>query len=196
MSKQIFGAAFGPQADPLASGWITPKGNEEMLLAYERFAGGQQEPGTGKLSLFLGCVAAGRWACASTTTSRGGGRNSVAASTALCPHSTGRRCPLDPGGFPTKSWLALGSARPCLRWITPCADGLNLCGKEYVAARPGRDGVLRCSPEFTGASVELQGAVLAQTPTPTASIWTGPIAEALVMPKPDQPCERMVIDES
>lgn len=44
-------------------------------------------------------------------------------------------------------------------WITPLRDGLNLVAKEYVAARRGMAGALVLS-EFTGASVELRGAVL------------------------------------
>ncbi len=45
-------------------------------------------------------------------------------------------------------------------WITPLRDGLNLVAKEYVASRRHLGGTLVLS-EFTGASVELEGAVLA-----------------------------------
>jgi trehalose 6-phosphate synthase len=42
--------------------------------------------------------------------------------------------------------------------VTSLHDGMNLVAKEYVAARPGGDGVLILSP-FTGASRELEHAI-------------------------------------
>ena len=42
--------------------------------------------------------------------------------------------------------------------VTSLHDGMNLVAKEYVAARPGQDGVLVLSP-FTGASRELEHAI-------------------------------------
>jgi trehalose-6-phosphate synthase len=42
--------------------------------------------------------------------------------------------------------------------VTSLHDGMNLVAKEYVAARPGLDGVLVLSP-FTGASRELEHAI-------------------------------------
>jgi trehalose-6-phosphate synthase len=42
--------------------------------------------------------------------------------------------------------------------VTSLHDGMNLVAKEYVAARPGHDGVLVLSP-FTGASRELEHAI-------------------------------------
>ena len=42
--------------------------------------------------------------------------------------------------------------------VTSLHDGMNLVAKEYVAARPGHDGVLILSP-FTGASRELEHAI-------------------------------------
>lgn len=45
-----------------------------------------------------------------------------------------------------------------IAWITPLRDGLNLVGKEYVAARGDDGGVLILS-EFVGSSVELPDAV-------------------------------------
>lgn len=44
--------------------------------------------------------------------------------------------------------------------VTPLRDGLNLVAKEYIATKKGKGGVLVLS-EFTGAAVELQGAILA-----------------------------------
>lgn len=44
-------------------------------------------------------------------------------------------------------------------WITPLRDGLNLVAKEYAACRYGLGGALVLS-EFTGAAIELKGAVL------------------------------------
>ena len=44
-------------------------------------------------------------------------------------------------------------------WVTPLRDGLNLVAKEFVAARKGLGGALVLS-EFTGAAVELAGAVM------------------------------------
>lgn len=43
--------------------------------------------------------------------------------------------------------------------VTPLADGMNLVAKEYIAARPGDEGVLVLS-EFAGAAAELEGALL------------------------------------
>ncbi len=43
-------------------------------------------------------------------------------------------------------------------WITPLRDGLNLVGKEYIAAQNGGPGILVLS-EFAGAAVELPDAI-------------------------------------
>ena len=43
--------------------------------------------------------------------------------------------------------------------VTPFADGMNLVAKEFVAARPGDQGVLVLS-EFAGAAAEMEGAML------------------------------------
>jgi len=40
--------------------------------------------------------------------------------------------------------------------VTPLADGMNLVAKEYIASRPGDEGVLVLS-EFAGAAAELEG---------------------------------------
>lgn len=42
--------------------------------------------------------------------------------------------------------------------VTPLADGMNLVAKEYIASRPGDEGVLVLS-EFAGAAAELEGAL-------------------------------------
>lgn len=68
-------------------------------------------------------------------------------------------------------------------WITPLRDGLNLVAKEYVAAREGMNGTLVLS-EFTGASVELRGAVL--TNPYSARNMNAAIDKALDMPEEEQ----------
>lgn len=50
-------------------------------------------------------------------------------------------------------------------WVTPLRDGLNLVSKEYVASRPGGDGVVILS-EFAGVAAELEGAVLTNPYSP------------------------------
>lgn len=70
-----------------------------------------------------------------------------------------------------------------IAWITPMRDGLNLVAKEYVVAHGGQDGVLVLS-EFTGAAVELPGAVMAN---PYSSYrMDKAIDEALAMSKAEQ----------
>ncbi len=68
-------------------------------------------------------------------------------------------------------------------WITPLRDGLNLVAKEYVAARKGMNGALVLS-EFTGASVELRGAIL--TNPYSARNMNAAIDKALDMPEEEQ----------
>jgi glucosylglycerol-phosphate synthase len=77
-------------------------------------------------------------------------------------------------------------------WITPLRDGLNLVAKEYVAAREivggGNLGGALVLSEFTGASVELDGAVLAN---PYSNFqMDAAIDRALAMP-PQEQQERM-----
>ena len=74
-----------------------------------------------------------------------------------------------------------------IAWITPLRDGLNLVAKEYVIAHGGQDGVLVLS-EFTGAAVELPGAVL--TNPYSRKSMDAAIEQALVMPLSEQK-ERM-----
>lgn len=70
-----------------------------------------------------------------------------------------------------------------IAWITPLRDGLNLVAKEYVIAHGGHDGVLVLS-EFTGAAVELPGAVLAN-PYSSRNMDAA-IDQALAMPVAEQ----------
>ncbi|MBU1360712.1 MAG: glucosylglycerol-phosphate synthase [Gammaproteobacteria bacterium] len=68
-------------------------------------------------------------------------------------------------------------------WVTPLRDGLNLVAKEFVAARKGLGGALVLS-EFTGAAVELAGAVMTN-PYSTHEMDAA-IDEALDMPEQEQ----------
>lgn len=68
-------------------------------------------------------------------------------------------------------------------WITPLRDGLNLVAKEYVAARRDMGGTLVLS-EFTGAAIELKGAVL--TNPYSARNMDGAIQQALEMGETEQ----------
>ncbi|MEM9808433.1 MAG: glucosylglycerol-phosphate synthase [Cyanobacteria bacterium P01_D01_bin.56] len=70
-----------------------------------------------------------------------------------------------------------------IAWITPLRDGLNLVAKEYVVAHGGQDGVLVLS-EFTGAAVELPGAIL--TNPYSRRSMDAAIEQALVMPLAEQ----------
>jgi trehalose 6-phosphate synthase len=64
--------------------------------------------------------------------------------------------------------------------VTPLRDGMNLVGKEYVAAQPFEDpGVLVLS-EFAGAAEELKDALLVNPNDPEAV--SGAISKALTMP--------------
>ncbi len=73
-------------------------------------------------------------------------------------------------------------------WITPLRDGLNLVAKEYVASKTDSEpGVLVLS-EFTGCSVELPGALLAN-PYSHESLDAA-IDHALAM-SPSEKAERM-----
>jgi glucosylglycerol-phosphate synthase len=68
-------------------------------------------------------------------------------------------------------------------WITPLADGMNLVGKEYVAARTDGDGVLVLS-EFAGAAIEMSSALL--TNPYSHRSMDGAIAAALAMPEDER----------
>ena len=132
------------------------KGNEELLLAFERLL--ERRPDLhGTVVLMLACVAAASGMRIYEETQR------------LIEETAGRIN----GRFSKMDWVPIrfstrripyeemvawfSQADIC--WITPLRDGLNLVAKEYAAARKGQDGVLVLS-EFTGASVILDGAVL------------------------------------
>ncbi|KZR87970.1 glucosylglycerol-phosphate synthase [Synechococcus sp. MIT S9504] len=132
------------------------KGNEELLLAFERLL--ERRPDLhGKVVLMLACVAAASGMRIYEDTQR------LIEETA--GRINGRFSKIDwvPIRFSTRripyeemvAWFS--QADIC--WITPLRDGLNLVAKEYAAARKGQAGVLVLS-EFTGASVILDGAVL------------------------------------
>ena len=132
------------------------KGNEELLLAFERLLEKRQDL-HGKVVLMLACVAAASGMKIYEETQR------LIEETA--GRINGRFSSIDwvPIRFSTNripyeemvAWFSMSD----ICWITPLRDGLNLVAKEYVAARKGRDGVLVLS-EFTGASVVLDGAIL------------------------------------
>ena len=132
------------------------KGNEELLLAFERLLERRPEL-HGTVVLMLACVAAASGMRIYEETQR------------LIEETAGRIN----GRFSKMDWVPIrfstrripyeemvawfSQADIC--WITPLRDGLNLVAKEYAAARKGQAGVLVLS-EFTGASVILDGAVL------------------------------------
>lgn len=132
------------------------KGNEELLLAFERLLERRPEL-HGKVVLMLACVSAASGMKIYEDTQR--------SIEEMSGRINGRFSQMDwvPIRFSTRripyeemvAWFT--KADVC--WITPLRDGLNLVAKEYAAARKGRGGVLVLS-EFTGASVVLDGAVL------------------------------------
>ena len=132
------------------------KGNEELLLAFERLLERRKDL-HGKLVLMLACVSAASGMKIYENTQR--------SIEEMAGRINGRFSLVDwvPIRFSTRripyeemiAWFS--QADIC--WITPLRDGLNLVAKEYAAARRNRGGVLVLS-EFTGASVLLDGAVL------------------------------------
>lgn len=132
------------------------KGNEELLLAFERLLE-RRDDLHGKVVLMLSCVAAASGMKIYEDTQR--------SIEEMAGRINGRFSLIDwvPIRFSTRripyeemiAWFT--QADIC--WITPLRDGLNLVAKEYAAARKNRGGVLVLS-EFTGASVLLNGAVL------------------------------------
>ena len=132
------------------------KGNEELLLSYERLLE-QRKDLHGKVVLMLACVAAAGGMRIYEETQR--------SIEEISGRINGRFSRIDwvPIRFSTRripyeemvAWFT--QADIC--WITPLRDGLNLVAKEYVAARKNRGGVLVLS-EFAGSSVLLEGAVL------------------------------------
>ena len=132
------------------------KGNEEMLLSFERVLENHPE-WHGKVELFLACVAA-----ASGMRIYEDIQRSVEEIVGRINGRFGRidwaPIRLCTQRIPYEELLAwFGQADVC--WITPLRDGLNLVAKEYVSVREGQGGVLVLS-EFTGVSVELEDAVL------------------------------------
>ena len=132
------------------------KGNEELLLAFERLLERRHDL-HGEVVLMLACVAAASGMKIYEDTQR--------SIEEMAGRINGRFSQIDwvPVRFSTRripyeemiAWFS--HADVC--WITPLRDGLNLVAKEYAAARRNRGGVLVLS-EFTGASVVLDGAVL------------------------------------
>jgi len=156
------------------------KGNEELLLAYERLL--ERRPDLhGDVVLMLACVAAASGMKIYEDTQR--------SIEEMAGRINGRFSQIDwvPVRFSTRripyeemiAWFC--HADVC--WITPLRDGLNLVAKEYAAARRNRGGVLVLS-EFTGASVVLDGAVL--TNPYSNRRMDEAIEEALVMPEEEQ----------
>ncbi len=132
------------------------KGNEELLLAFERLLERRQDL-HGKIVLMLACVAAASGMKIYEETQRSieemaGRINGKFGLINWVPiRFSTRRIPYEE----MVAWFT--QADIC--WITPLRDGLNLVAKEYAAARKNQGGVLVLS-EFTGASVLLEGAVL------------------------------------
>ena len=132
------------------------KGNEELLLAFERLLEKRKDL-HGEIVLMLSCVSAASGMRIYEETQR--------SIEEMAGRINGRFSLIDwvPIRFSTRrvpyeemiAWFS--QADIC--WITPLRDGLNLVAKEYAAARKGKGGVLVLS-EFTGASVLLDGAVL------------------------------------
>ncbi len=132
------------------------KGNEELLLSFERLLEKRKDL-HGKVVLMLACVSAASGMKIYEDTQRSveemagriNGRFSLIDWVPI--RLSTRRIPYEE----MVAWFS--QADIC--WITPLRDGLNLVAKEYAAARKGKGGVLVLS-EFTGASVLLDGAVL------------------------------------
>ncbi len=132
------------------------KGNEELLLAFERLLENRKDL-HGEVVLMLACVAAASGMKIYEETQR--------SIEEMAGRINGRFSQIDwvPIRFSTRripyeemiAWFT--QADIC--WITPLRDGLNLVAKEYAAARKEQGGVLVLS-EFTGASVLLNGAIL------------------------------------
>lgn len=156
------------------------KGNEELLLAFERLLERRPEL-HGKVVLMLACVSAASGMKIYEDTQR--------SIEEMSGRINGRFSQMDwvPIRFSTRripyeemvAWFI--KADVC--WITPLRDGLNLVAKEYAAARKGRGGVLVLS-EFTGASVVLDGAVL--TNPYSHRRMDEAIDHALAMPEQEQ----------
>ena len=156
------------------------KGNEELLLAFERLL--ERRPDWhGKVVLMLACVAAASGMkiyedtqrTIEETAGRINGRFSLIDWVPI--RFSTRRIPYEE----MVAWFT----RSDICWITPLRDGLNLVAKEYAAARKDRGGALVLS-EFTGASVVLDGAIL--TNPYSHRQMDDAIERALEMPKDEQ----------
>ena len=180
MASQIAQQHAGRKLILSASRVDYTKGNEEMLLAYERLLE-QQPRWHGEVELFLACVAAASGMriyediqrSVEEIVGRINGRFGRIDWTPV--RLSTRRTPYDE----MVAWFS--QADVC--WITPLRDGLNLVAKEYVAARGGKTGVLVLS-EFTGTSVELEDALLTN-PYSHRSMDRA-ISTALNMPEQEQ----------
>tara|TARA_B100000700_G_C15054062_1_gene861894 strand:+ start:1896 stop:3377 length:1482 start_codon:yes stop_codon:yes gene_type:complete len=132
------------------------KGNEELLLAFERLLERRKEL-HGEIVLMLACVSAASGMKIYEDTQR--------SIEEMSGRINGRFSKIDwvPIRFSTRripyEELVAWFTQSDICWITPLRDGLNLVAKEYAAARKDRGGVLVLS-EFTGASVLLNGAIL------------------------------------
>lgn len=165
------------------------KGTRDMLLAYERLL--ERQPAlVGQVQLLVTSVAA--------AAGMGVYRNVQRDIEQIAGRINGRYSTLayrplwlSTAAIPFEELIAYyRCADVC--WITPLRDGLNLVAKEYVAAREsvggGNLGGALVLSEFTGASVELDGAVLAN---PYSNFqMDAAIDRALAMP-PQEQQERM-----
>ncbi len=156
------------------------KGNEELLLAFERLLESDKSL-HGKVVLMLACVSAASGMKIYEDTQRSieetvGRINGKFSLIDWVPvRLSTRRIPYEE----MLAWFT--QADIC--WITPLRDGLNLVAKEYAAARKDKGGVLVLS-EFTGASVLLNGAVL--TNPYSHRKMDDAIKEALLMKESEQ----------
>ncbi|QEY31691.1 glucosylglycerol-phosphate synthase [Synechococcus sp. RSCCF101] len=156
------------------------KGNEELLLAFERLME-RREDLHGEVVLMLACVAAATGMKIYEDTQR-----SIEETAGRINGRFGRMdwvpVRLSTQRIPYEEMVAWFS-RSDICWITPLRDGLNLVAKEYVASRRDMDGVLVLS-EFTGASVVLDGAIL--TNPYSHRRMDDAIEQALAMPADEQ----------
>ncbi len=156
------------------------KGNQEMLLAYERLM--ERRPDLhGKVTFLVTCVtpATGMRIYETTQTEieqlvgRINGRFAQLGWTPVLLFTE----PLNPIDLMCYYKLA------DVCWTTPLRDGLNLVAKEYVVAHKDDAGVLVLS-EFVGAAVELPEAIL--TNPYSQSQMDSAIERAIAMPEAEQ----------
>ena len=161
------------------------KGNEELLLAFERLLKKRQDM-HGKVVLMLACVSAAKGMQIYEDTQRSveemvGRINGKYSLIDWVPiRLSTRRVPYEE----MVAWFK--EADIC--WITPLRDGLNLVAKEYVAARKDLGGTLVLS-EFTGASVLLNGAILTN---PYSQKRMDEAIEQAISMKPEEQKQRML----